>query len=165
MARSQFLAFGLAVLCLGTHGCGKPAGPDQTLAVPTGFTIADHPNGDLHFSRWILERSDNTKIELTSFVSAGAPKETLDKLDNWKKYMEESVQYGQFMTRYWTIGNYHATRYFAFANPNDTNHGSSSVWMSNGTRDFAITISNVGMTRVPLMELSDKIVEELAKIN
>lgn len=157
---SCLFAFGVL-----TISCGKPAGPDQTLVAPAGWTIIDHPFGDLHYSKWFLLNGDSTKMELTSFVAPGAPEETLKKMEVWKGYMEESVQYGQYVSKSWRSGKYEVVRYFAFAHPNDTDHGTVNLWLVNQDREFAITISNPRMTRVPLTALADKAADDFAKAN
>ena len=165
MVRNYFLLVGLLVICSFGVGCGKPAGPDQTINVPAGWTIDDDPAGDLHFSRWVLQSQNSTKAELTSFVTKGASDETLKKLDVWKEYMSESMQYAPFVSRGWTASKYNVARFFAYRTPNDTNHGTVSIWLIGKDREFAITISNTNMTREPLTALADKFAEDLARAN
>jgi hypothetical protein len=166
MVQKHLVILGIASIGIFASGCGsKPTGPDQTLVVPAGWTIEDHPPGDLHYSRWVLRSPESTLVEITSFVSAGAPEETLKKMGVWREYMEESTKYAQFVTRGWTAGKYNAVRFFAYASPNDTNHGTVSVWLINEKREFALAISNPSMTRVPLMKLADQFAEDLAKAN
>ena len=165
MIRNYFSLFCLLTACYCGIGCGKPAGPDQTINVPAGWTIDDDPAGDLHFSRWLLQSQNSTKAELTSFVTKGASDETLKKLDVWKEYMSESMQYAPFVSRGWTASKYNVARFFAYRHPNDTDHGTVSIWLIGKDREFAITISNINMTREPLTALADKFAEDLAKSN
>lgn len=162
MASLSVLA--LAIMVVGM-GCGGPAGPDQKFKAPKGWNVSDHPAGDVYFSRWILDDGKGSKLEITSFVLTGAPKDVTDKFDVWKKYMEESVQYGQFMTRMWTVKPYGITRYFAFASPNEKEHGSANIWVSGGDREFAISLTNQDMKREAMIDLADKIAEEIARDN
>jgi hypothetical protein len=104
-------------------------------------------------------------MELTSFVAPGASEETLKKMDVWKQYMEESVQYGQFMSRSWPAGKFQVVRYYAFMNPNEKNHGTTNLWLINPGREFAITISNPNMTREPMITFADQAANDIAKAN
>jgi hypothetical protein len=165
MVRKYFSLIGLVIFSTFGAGCGKPAGPDQTLNVPAGWTVDDHPHGDLYYSKWILQKEDSTKAEMTSFVAKGAPEETLKKMEVWKEYMGESMQYASFVSRGWMTGKYNAVRFFAYRHPNDTNHGTVSLWLIGKEREFAITISNPNMTREPLTALADKFADDLAKAN
>lgn len=162
MASLSVFALSISVV---SNGCGGPTGPDQKLNVPKGWTISDHSAGDIYFSRWTLDNGKGTKMEITSFVLTGAPKDVTDKFDVWKKYIEESVQYGQFMTRMWSVKPYGVTRYYAFATPNDKEHGSADIWLSDKNREFAISITNPDMKRVPMIELAEKVAEEIARDN
>jgi len=165
MVRKLILLSGILSVGMLLTACSKkPTGPDQTLVTPAGWTISEHEPGDLHYSKWTLE-SGETKMIVNSFVAPGAPEETLKKMEAWKQYMEESVQYGQFMSRSWPAGKFQVIRYYAYMNPNEKNHGTTNLWLINPDRELAVTISNPNMTREPMIALADQVANELAKAN
>ncbi len=152
-------------LCSVEIGCGGKSGPDQSLVLPAGWTIADHPHGDLHMSRWDLTTSDDVKAQLVSYVVQGAPTETVNQLEGWKKYILGNGQNSLFLLRTWTKGKYRITRFFSFSNDQDFQHGVASIWLTSADRDFAFSIRKTGMKREPLTDLADKAAEEFAKVN
>jgi hypothetical protein len=165
MVKDKFPLIGLLVIGSALQGCGGPAGPDQTITLPAGWIMEDDPAGDLHYSSWIINDQNSTKVEITSFVAEGAPEEILKKMEVWKEYMGESTQNAQFVTRARTLGHYNSVRFFAFRHPNDTNNGTVSLWLIGKKREFAMTLSSKNLKRVALTDLADKFAEDFSKVN
>ncbi len=152
-------------LCFTGMSCGGPTGPDQSIVVPAGWTITEHAHGDLHFSQWSLATSDNLTAQLSSFVSQGAPPDTMARLDAWRNYIKGNAQNSLFLTRNWTVGKYSITRFFSFSKESDTDHGVASIYLTSPDRDIAISVSKKGMRREALTDLADKSAEDFAKVN
>lgn len=165
MIRKHILITFALSATLANFGCGKPAGPDQKLNIPPDWEVEEHPAGDLHFSQWSLRKSDDTKLNLFSFVLEGASEETMKKFDGWRGYIAESMKDGQVLARTWRAGKYDLNRNFAFAEARDKTHGTSIILMMSPNRAIVCTFSNKSLTREPLTDLADKAAEDFAKAN